>query len=338
MPSVLRLGLIATFAAIGFRVGVARADQSTVRNRPVSEAAAAEQFEKQVRPVLVERCQRCHSGKDPKGGLRLDSAKGLRHGGDSGAVFDPAKPEESLLIQAVRQRGDLKMPPPPGQKLTDPQIAGLVTWIKNGAIWPESGSVSSPGNKSDTAAADSSASVAIVFTPEEKNFWAYQPVKDFTPPDVKDKTSCKTAIDRFLRSKQEAAGLVPAPQSDKRTLIRRVTFDLTGLPPTPDEIDAFLKDDSPRAFESVVNRLLDSPSLWRALGPALARRCAIRRDDRERRQRVMRYAWRYRNYVIDAFNRDLPYDQFVIEQLAGDLLPRRPTRPRASAALSPPAT
>ncbi len=159
-----------------------------------------------------------------------------------------------------------------------------------------------------------------VFTAEEKSFWAYQPIKDFAPPNVKNESWIKSPIDRFVLQQLEAKGINPAPQADKLTLLRRVTFDLTGLPPTPDEVAAFLSDDSPQAYEKVVNRLLDSPHYgerWARHWLDVVRYAESTANDANA---VMRFAWRYRNYVIDAFNRDLPYDQFLIEQLAGDLL------------------
>lgn len=160
-----------------------------------------------------------------------------------------------------------------------------------------------------------------VFTAEEKGFWAYQPVKDAAPPSVKDESWITSPIDRFVLQPLEANGFKPAPQADKRTLLRRVTFDLTGLPPTPDEVAAFLNDDSPQAYENVVNRLLESPHYgerWARHWLDVVRYAESTANDANA---VMRFAWRYRNYVIDAFNRELPYDQFLIEQLAGDLLP-----------------
>ncbi len=161
----------------------------------------------------------------------------------------------------------------------------------------------------------------VVFTAEEKNFWAYQPVKDAVPPSVKNEGWIKSSIDRFVLQQLEANGNNPAAQADKLTLLRRVTFDLTGLPPTPDEVAAFLSDESPQAYEKVVNRLLESPHYgerWARHWLDVVRYAESTANDANA---VMRFAWRYRNYVIDAFNRDLPYDQFLIEQLAGDLLP-----------------
>ncbi len=550
--------------------------------------AAIEHFEKRVRPLLVERCHKCHAGEKHKGGLRLDSAEGLRLGGESGAAVVAGKPEESRLIHAVRHEDGLKMPP--DGKLTEAQIADLVAWIKAGAVWPNattalqeanpsapvvpppmkpndgelakslqlwlraddlalndgesvfvwpdqsgqgrdfsatkgvrtdgvgmpakfakestlqrrpavrfdpsSGLAASPHNpvairgdaeltmllvvnlqphetqppydgvigignpanptgdpgkplavlvqinrgedhalhfaggwnhdaslgagsfkprygksiiltvtkrpgpmrsttrfflngelahkSADTplegrdtvpdiqhradigaymgkalswagsfrgdvgevvvynkALTDSErqaveghladkfaimlasqvAATRATFTPEETNFWAYLPVKDTAPPGVKNEAWIKSPLDRYILAKQEANGLTPAPPDDKRTLIRRVTFDLTGLPPSPEEIAAFVKDDSPQAFENVVNRLLDSSHYGERWGRHWLDVVRYAETTANDANAVMRYSWRYRNYVIDAFNRDLPYDQFIVEQLAGDLLP-----------------
>ena len=165
------------------------------------------------------------------------------------------------------------------------------------------------------------AATRATFTPEETSFWAYQPVKDAAPPNVKNAARIKSPLDRFLLAKLEEQGMTLASPADKRTLLRRVTFDLIGLPPSPEEIAAFLKDESPQAFETVVNRLLDSPHYGERWGRHWLDVVRYAESTANDANAVMRYAWRYRNYVIDAFNRDLPYDQFIVEQLAGDLLP-----------------
>ena len=544
-------------------------------------------FERRIRPLLVERCHKCHAGDSVKGKLRLDSAAGLRRGGESGAAVVVGKPAESLLIQAVRHEGGLKMPP--DGKLSEAQIADLVAWIQAGAIWPtsdattvtstaqspevisiapnagelakslqlwlraddlklsdgepvfiwpdqsghgrdvsatkgirsdgvgmpakfakestllrrpavrfdpSSGLAASPHNPVDIHG-DAALTIMLVmnlephesqppydgiigignpanptgdpgrplaalvqinrgedhalhfaggwnhdaslgngsfkpfygktiiltvtkqpgpmrtttrlfingeaahktdgsldgrdtvpeiqhrsdigvylgkvvswagsirgdlgevivynkslsnaerlaveatlaekfglalpalqplaeratFTPEEKSFWVYQPVRDVPPPSVKNEAWIKSPVDRFILAKLEDQGLVPSQPADKRTLLRRVTFDLIGLPPTPAEVDAFLQDDSSQAFEKVVNRLLNSPHYGERWGRHWLDVVRYAETTANDANAVMRFAWRYRNYVIDAFNRDLPYDQFVVEQLAGDLLP-----------------
>lgn len=556
---------------------------------PAKLAASDEEdfFEKQVRPLLVERCHKCHAGKMSKGGLRLDSREALLKGGESGVVLIVGKPEESLLIQAVKHENGLKMPP--DGKLTEAQVAILAAWIKTGGIfpgnsgvvpagpvsvevattppnngelakslqlwlradsltlgdgepvniWPDlsgqgrdvsatkgvrtdgvglpgkfakqstllkrpavrfettTGFASSPDRPVDVRG-DAALSIMLVmnllphesqpqydgvigignpanpggdpgrplaaliqinqgedhalhfaggwnhdaslgkgsfkpyygktivltaikqpgpmrtatrlfingepavrssgdalegrdtvpdiqhrtdigaylgkavswagsirgdvgevivynkalsdaerlgveghlaekygltlrplsnfapratFTPEEKSYWAYQPVQDPQPPAVKNEAWIKSPVDRFILAKLEERGITPTTAADKIALLRRATFDLTGLPPTPEEAEAFLADDSPQAFEKVVNRLLDSPHYgerWARHWLDVVRYAESTANDANA---VMRYAWRYRNYVIDVFNRDLPYDQFLIEQLAGDLLP-----------------
>jgi hypothetical protein len=571
----------AVLMTVGFALAVLN---SSLR---ADDEPAGELFEKRIRPLLIERCHKCHAAEKTKGGLRLDSAKGLQAGGESGAVIVPGKPDESLLIQAVRHENGLKMPP--DRKLSAAQIADLVMWVKSGAVWPDAervaaagappvaepapllpndnrlsaklqlwlrsddlslkdgepvnvwpdrsghgrdlaatkgirvdgvglsgtfvkestvhrrpavrfepvtGLAASPDNpvpirgdaeltivlvmnlqpndaqppfdgvlgignpanpngdpgkplaalvqinrgedhalhfaggwnhdaslgvgsykwyygrpvilivsksagpmrsstriylngelagkstdgalegrdtipniqhRSDVGAYMGKAvswagsfrgdvAEAIVydrtlseaerqgleshlgekyaiplrtqveatrahFTAAEQSFWAYQPVKDVALPAVKDSAWVATPIDRFLLARMEENGLHPAPAADERTLIRRVTFDLTGLPPSAEEIDAFLKDESPTAYEKVVTRLLDSPQYGERWGRHWLDVVRYADSTANDANAVMRFAWRYRNYVIDAFNRDLPYDQFVIEQLAGDLLP-----------------
>lgn len=551
------------------------------------DALADDHFEKRIRPLLIERCHKCHAGEKIKGGLRLDSAKGVRQGGESGVVVVPGKPDESLLIQAVRHENGLKMPP--DAKLSEAQIADLVAWVKSGAVWPATdpvAAVAAPapatlaplppndqslashlqlwlkgdsltlkegepvvvwpdqsGHGRDVAATkgvrtdgvglpatfikestvhrrpavhfepatglaaspdnpvpiqgDAALTIVLVmnlqpndtlppydgvlgignpahpggdpgrplaaivqinrgedhalhfaggwnhdaslgsgsykplygrpvmlivtksagpmrtstqiyvngqragkssdgklegretvpdiqhrsdigaylgkavswsgsfrgdvaeaivynrtlsdaerqgieshlgdkyaiplraqveatrakFTAAEQGFWAYQPVKDAAPPVVKNSDWIATPIDRFVLARIEEKGLHPSPAADKRTLLRRVTFDLTGLPPAADEVDAFLKDESPQAYEKVVSRLLDSPHYGERWGRHWLDVVRYADSTANDANAVMRYAWRYRNYVVDAFNRDTPYDQFIIEQLAGDLLP-----------------
>jgi cytochrome c553 len=273
--------------------------------------AAAEHFERKVRPLFVTHCLKCHGPEKSKGGLRLDSAASLTRGGDSGPAVIPGKPDESLLLRAVRQAGDVKMPP--DSKLKDQEIADLIAWVRAGAVWPD-------GGAAKPVVTDAEAG-RTRFTPEQKAFWAFQPVRDLTPPPVRDTAWPTSPLDHFILARLEAKGLSPAPRADRRTLIRRVTFDLTGLPPTPQEIDAFLADASPEAFAKVVDRLLKSPHYgerWARHWLDVVRYADTTANDANA---VMRFAYRYRDYVVDAFNRDLPFDQFIVEQLAGDLLP-----------------
>jgi hypothetical protein len=280
----------------------------------------AEFFEKEIRPLLAERCFECHGGKKVRGGLKLTSRAAILQGGNTRAAAVPGKPDASLLIEAVRRTGDLKMPPK--AKLSDRDVARLVRWVELGLPWPETpattGSVARVGTDDP-------------FTPEQHRFWSFQPVKVVPPPPVRDRAWPRSEIDRYVLAALEARGLHPAPAADRRTLLRRATFDLTGLPPTPAEIDAFLADPSPNAFARVVDRLLASPAYGERWGRHWLD--VVRYTD-SFDARILSgpgnimdipESYRYRDWVVDALNRDLPYDQFVINQIAGDLLP--PPRP-----------
>jgi cytochrome c553 len=263
-----------------------------------SQAAAELHFEQRVRPLLVAHCHKCHGPTKASGGLRLDSAAAVARGGDAGPVVVPGKPDDSRLIAAVRHTGRLKMPP--RDKLNDRQVADLVSWVRAGAFWPGA-AASEPRSPQQT-------------------FWAFQPVRDPPLPSVKDATWPRTPIDRFLLARLESAHLAPAPPASRDTLLRRLTFDLTGLPPTPEEVEAFAADTRPDAYERLVDRLLASPEYgerWGRHWLDVVRYADTTANDANA---VMRYAYRYRDYVAEALNADRPYDQFVVEQLAGDLL------------------
>ena len=261
-------------------------------------AVADDFFESKIRPVLAETCFRCHGDARTSGGLRVDSRAKLLAGGDSGPAVIPGDPDGSLLIQAIRRQADVSaMPPAKEQALRPDQIADFVQWIKAGAIWPES-----------TAKFRST------------KHWAFEPVRKPDLPTVRDMAWAQSSVDRFIRAKQEAVAVTPAAIADKRTLIRRATFDLTGLPPTPEEVDAFLIDTSPRAFETLVDRLLTSPAYGERWGRHWLDVVRYADTAGETADYPVPVAWRYRNYVIDAFNADKPYDQFLQEQIAGDIL------------------
>jgi hypothetical protein len=275
----------------------------------------AEFFEKEVRPLLAERCFDCHGGKKTRGGLKLTSRAGILQGGNTRPAAVPGRPDESLLIQAVRQTGDLKMPPK--TKLSDRAIAQLARWVELGLPWPET----------PAATAGARPDADEPFTVEQHRFWSFLPVQVVPPPPVKDRAWPRSDIDRHVLAALEARGLHPAPAADRRTLLRRATFDLTGLPPTPGEIDAFLADHAPDAFARVVDHLLASPAYGERWGRHWLD--VVRYTD-SFDARILSgpgntmdipEAYRYRDWVVDAFNRDLPYDQFVVNQVAGDLLP-----------------
>jgi hypothetical protein len=284
------------------------------------DRAAEDHFEIKIRPLLANQCWKCHGTEKAKGGLRLDSGAALKRGGDSGPVVVPGKPAESLLIQAVQQTGDLRMPP--DRKLSPQEINDLIHWVRTGAVWPTEESKPLPAPSAvESAAVATVERSTIRFTAEQKAYWAFQPVKEPAVPALTDPCWAKSAIDSFVLATLEAKGLKPSPPADKRTLLRRVTFGLTGLPPAPAEMEAFLADTSTDAFARVVDRLLQSPHYgehWGRHWLDVVRYAETTANDANA---VMRYAFRYRDYVVDAFNRDTPYDQFVTEQLAGDLMP-----------------
>jgi mono/diheme cytochrome c family protein len=264
-------------------------------------------FESRIRPLLVAQCYDCHADA-AKGGLRVDSREALLKGGKRGPAIVPGKPDESLLLKAVRHDG-LQMPKG-GAKLKDAEIADLARWIQDGALWP----VSAPAK----------AKSEYFIRPEHKRFWSFQPVANPAMPARKD--GVNNPIDAFLLKQLEANGLSFNPPADKRTLLRRATYDLTGLPPTEAEIAAFVADRSPDAFARVVDRLLASPQYgerWARHWLDLARYSdTIGMIDAGRNlQGWYPYAYTYRDWVIRALNEDLPYDQFVMQQLAADRMP-----------------
>ena len=267
-----------------------------------------------MRPLLVEKCWPCHgNAKQPKGGLRLTSRQSLMKGGDSGAAAIAGDPAGSPLVQAVRYEGEPKMPPK--GRLKEREVEVLTRWVALGLPWPENKQVPS------TAEAENA---GPPFTDAQRRFWAFQPVKAVNVPAVRDTSWARSPIDRFLLAALENKDLAPAAPADKRTLLRRATFDLIGLPPTPAEIDAFLADHSPQAFGRVVDRLLASPRYgerWGRHWLDVVRYADARDLIQLPAESDFREAWRYRDWVVKAFNRDLPYTEFVRHQVIGDLLP-----------------
>jgi Protein of unknown function (DUF1553)/Protein of unknown function (DUF1549)/Planctomycete cytochrome C/Concanavalin A-like lectin/glucanases superfamily len=280
--------------------------------------ADAEFFEKSVRPLLVEKCWPCHGNAErPKGGLRLTTRPDLMKGGAGGAVVIAGEPAGSPLIEAIRYGHEPKMPPK--GKLKDREIEVLTRWVALGIPWPESTPAAT------NAAPDHRASR---ITDEQRRFWAFQPVKAGSGPAVRATSWPHSPIDRFLLADLEKQGLAPAAPADRRILLRRATFDLIGLPPTPGEIEAFLADQSPEAFARVVDRLLASPRYgerWGRHWLDVVRYADARDLIQLPAESDFREAWRYRDWVVAAFNRDLSYQEFVRNQIAGDLLP--PSRP-----------
>jgi mono/diheme cytochrome c family protein len=256
-------------------------------------------FAREVLPVLEARCFDCHGAERQRAGLRLDGREALLRGGKSGPSVQVGDGAGSLLYQRVATPDVEEVMPPKGDRLTEEQVAVLRAWIDHGAEWPEHLGAASA---------------------EVKPHWAYVPPQRPSLPDVREVNWPRNAVDRFVLARLEAEGLAPSPEADRATLIRRLSLDLLGLPPSLAEVDAFLADDEPGAYERVVDRLLASPHYgerWATPWLDLARYAdtnGYEKDDR-------RSNWPYRDWVINALNRDLPFDQFTLEQLAGDLLP-----------------
>ncbi len=280
-------------------------------------------FEKQVRPVLVERCHECHSADNAESDFRADSRAALLHGGKRGPAIAPGDPEHSLMILAVNHADQLHMPPK--SKIPQKEIEALTAWVKMGAPWPQE--KSAEGTPANAAASAEQSLLDPKFTKKQTEFWAFRPPVDHPLPVVKRTDWVTSSIDAFVLARLEAAGFEPAPPADRRALIRRVTFDLTGLPPTPEEIRDFLADESPVAFARVVDRLLASPHYGERWGRHWLD--VARYGDSNGLDENLAYAnaFRYRDYVIAAFNADKPYDRFLVEQLAGDLLPENDPTP-----------
>ncbi len=268
----------------------------------LSVRAADEQrdFESKVRPILVARCQACHGAKKQESNLRLDTKAGFKKGGDNGAVIDSKQLDQSELLLAIRREGGRKMPP--DKPLAAEEVDVLAEWIRRGAFWPD----------------DAAAPVADAAA----KHWAFQPMVLPPVPRLPNDDWSSTSLDRFVLAKMREAGLSPSQSADKRTLLRRVSFDLIGLPPTPDELKEFLADGSPNAFEKVVDRLLSSPHYGERWGRHWldVARYADTKGYVFFEEKKFAWAWTYRDYVIRSFNDDLPFDRFVIEQLAADQL------------------
>ncbi len=301
MPRILTLPAICLLwvSLIG---GLEAADKPAAK--PTAQQLAF--FEKTIRPLLVSKCYSCHSAKarSVKGELLLDSRNGWMTGGESGPAVVPGLPGESLLIEAVKYEG-LEMPPK--EKLTPDQIASLVRWVKMGAPDPRTGNTASLIRRD-------------IDIEKGRSFWAFLPPKASPLPTVKNRKWPRTPIDHFILARIEAAELVPGDDAAKATLARRLHFDLTGLPPTPKQLDNFLADKRPQALAELVDRLLESPQFgerWARHWLDVAR---FAESTGMERNYTFPHAWRYRDYVIDAFNSDMPFDRFVREQVAGDLI------------------
>ena len=281
---------------------------------PQGAMSDADFFENNIRPILSNNCAGCH-GDSVSGGLKLDSREALLKGGEHGPVLVPGNPDKSLIITAVHQTTALKMPK--GGKLTSQEVADLSQWVRQGAVWP----ASAPGT------VFSSSLKTGIITPKQRAFWSFQPLKPVAIPEAKNSHWARTPIDKFVIARMSEAGLKPSPQADRRTLIRRASYDLTGLPPTEAEVEAFEKDKSPHAWEQLIDRLLASPQYGERWGRHWLDVARYAEDDvrgldpKGRGYMPFSGAYRYRDWVIKQFNQDLPYDQFLKLQLAGDKLP-----------------
>ena len=272
-------------------------------------------FESKVRPVLVNNCYSCHAGKNIRADISLDSPAGLLKGNAHGPVLVPGDPDKSVLIHVLNYDGKVKMPP--SGKLRAEEIAALTAWVKMGAPWPETGKrEEGKGNSGVTGGKPEK-----IVSAADKSVWPFKPFAKPALPPVKNSAWCQSPIDRFILAGLEAKGLKPAPPASKKDLLRRAYFDLIGLPPTPAEVDAFTADKSPDAFARVVDRLLASPQYGERWGRHWLDVARYADSNGLDENTAFGNAFRYRDYIINAFNKDKPYDQLVREQLAGDLLP-----------------
>ena len=298
IPTVNRIAFILVFvASVSF---VCAADTP-------GSSADVEHYERKIRPLLINHCYECHSSESEPvhGGLRVDSRPALTKGGDSGSAIDLTDSNASLILEVVRYHGDIQMPPK--GKLSKREIAELTKWVENGAPMPAAQD-DVPGHNDD-----------IDFV-AARDFWSFRPFQIHQPPNVSDDSWPRSKLDQFVLAAMNREGLTPSPQADRRTLVRRLYFDLTGLPPIPEEVESFVNDDSPQAFEVLMDTLLDSPHYgekWGRMWLDLARYT----DRTATWLYATGQAHLYRDWVIAAFNHDMPYDEFIHRQLATDLMP-----------------
>lgn len=301
-----RLGFLAWFVLIATPMFTKAQSPEPTAETAEPTSADVEFFESKIRPVLVEHCYSCHAAdsKIIRGGLLVDSRDGLLEGGDSGPAVVPGNGDESLLLAALKHES-FEMPP--DRKLPDAVIADFQHWISRGAVDPRDEGTAEPPRGVDFEAA--------------KSHWAFQRIADPAPPSIADESWIQSPIDRFVLARLEAAGMRPQPRADKATLVRRATFDLIGLPPTVEQVDAFLADDSPDAFAKVIDSLLQSPHYGERWGRHWLDLVRYADTNGADENHLLPNAWHYRDWVVRMINRDLPLNDFIIEQIAGDLLP-----------------
>ena len=293
----LLVALLASFAS------------QTLAADPAPSPEQSQFFESKIRPVLVANCVKCHGPEKQKSGLRLDSRAALLAGGEQGPSIIPGKADESLLIAAVRHEDDLKMPP--SKKLPVDQVADLTRWITMGAPWPGS-------TDAEPASTSTIRKSGLAITDKDRAHWAFQSIKRPSSPSVHNLAWVANPIDAFILAKLDAKGLRPSPPASKLELARRLYYDLTGLPPTPREAEAFISNPSPNAYEQLVDRLLDSPHYGEKWGRHWLDLVRYAETNSYERDNPKPSAWRFRDYVIKSFNADKPIDRFISEQLAGD--------------------
>jgi len=315
--TVARAAILLTAPLLWCDRAAAFEEAQTAAGRNVDKAAT-DFFEQHVRPLFTAHCVECHAGSEAEAGLRLDGAMALTEGADTGPVVVVGDPDKSRLIEVVRYSGDIQMPPT--EKLPQEQIALLEEWVRKGAIWP-----------TDTSAAPST-DVAMdpddgplgpaTYEKTKATHWSLQPITRPDVPEVDGADWPQSTIDRFVLASLENVGLTPSARADRRTLLRRLYFDVVGLPPSADEVDAFIADDSPLAVERVINRLLNSPHYGQRWGRHWldVARYADTKGYAFQQEPRYPFAYTYRDYVIRALNQDLPFDRFIVEQIAADLL------------------
>jgi len=313
---------LATLLSLNLLGTPARAGDDTTK----SSEAELRFFESKIRPVLAENCYACHSGSagKAKGGLMLDTRSAIRQGGENGPAVVPGDPDASLLLAAISHtEPDLTMPPRK-PKLPDTVINDFKAWIKRGAADPREPKV--------TAGAEPGSGSTISLE-EGRKFWSYQPPKDHTPPSTKDASWSRRGLDQFILARLEKEGLAPSADAETATLLRRLHFDLVGLPPSPEAIEQFETLVKSRGIDSAlsveVDRLLASQQFGERWGRHWLDVARFAESSGKEANVSFPYAWRYRDYVIDAFNADLSFDRFLKEQVAGDLLPAQNDTERA---------
>lgn len=311
-PAILIFGAVAVLSLAWLRQTDATADDKT----PESPKASPKQpvdFGRDIQPILQTHCVKCHGPNKQEGGLRLDHRTTALRGGDSGSLLTAGKSGESEIYSRISETdASLRMPPEgkDNKSLSGKQIALVKRWIDDGANWPDGGSKLKVSS----------------------DHWSFQPIRDPTPPSVKNEAWIKNAIDRFVLARLEKEGIAPSPAADRYTLIKRLSYDLLGLPPTPEDVDAFVNDKSSTAYEDLVDRMLKSPHFGERWGRHWLDKARYADSDGYEKDRPRPNAWRYRDWVIEAINKDMPLDQFTREQLAGDLLPEATTMQRLATA------